>query len=57
MGKLNEIKKSFKKRKKEIQKEIGEPQLNWIPCIHVRGNTQGWKAEITKEQSERMEII
>ena len=54
MGKANDMKQRFKKSKRETQALVGEPKLKWQQCARLKGYPQGWKAELTKEQSEKL---
>ncbi len=53
MGKANDIKKRFKKRRRAIEAIVGGPPLKWSPCAKWRntGVAHGYRCEITKEQS------
>ena len=53
MGKQNDIRKSLKKRRQHTQKQLGGQQLHWTPCAYVLGYPQGFKAQITQEQSRK----
>jgi len=56
MGKANDIKKRFKKRKAAIEAIVGDPPLKWSPCAKWlnTGIAHGYRCEITEGQGFKL---